>query len=48
MRRLAKLLRARKFDLAISCPNSFSQALLLRMAGIPRRLGWSYGGAGSS
>lgn len=46
MRRLAKELRARRFDLAITCPNSFSQALLLRMAGIPRRLGWSYGGRG--
>jgi heptosyltransferase-2 len=46
MRRLAKDLRARRFDLAISCPNSFSQALLLRMAGIPRRLGWAYGGRG--
>jgi len=46
MRRLAKDLRRHRFDLAISCPNSFSQALLLRMAGIPRRLGWSYGGRG--
>jgi len=36
----------REFDLAVSCPNSFSQALLLRLAGIPRRLGWSYGGRG--
>lgn len=46
MWRLAKDLRRRKFDLAISCPNSFSQALLLRMAGIPRRMGWAYGGRG--
>src|SRR5262245_41493475 len=46
MLRLAKDLRRRKFDLAISCPNSFSQALLLRMAGVPRRLGWAYGGRG--
>ncbi len=46
MLRLAKDLRARRFDLAVCCPNSFSQALLLRLAGIPRRLGWSYGGRG--
>jgi heptosyltransferase-2 len=46
MLRLAKDLRRRRFDLAISCPNSFSQALLLRLAGIPRRLGWAYGGRG--
>lgn len=46
MLRLAKDLRRRRFDLAISCPNSFSQALLLRMAGVPRRLGWAYGGRG--
>jgi heptosyltransferase-2 len=46
MLRLAKELRRRDFDLAVSCPNSFSQALLLRLAGIPRRLGWAYGGRG--
>jgi heptosyltransferase-2 len=46
MLRLAKDLRRRRFDLAISCPNSFSQALLLRLAGVPRRLGWAYGGRG--
>jgi heptosyltransferase-2 len=46
MLRIAKELRRREFDLAVSCPNSFSQALLLRLAGIPRRLGWSYGGRG--
>jgi len=46
MLRLATELRRRRFDLAVSCPNSFSQALLLRLAGIPRRLGWSYGGRG--
>ena len=46
MWRLAKDLRRRRFALAISCPNSFSQALLLRMAGVPRRLGWAYGGRG--
>src|SRR6185436_7052017 len=35
MLRLAKELRRREFDLAVSCPNSFSQALLLRLAGVP-------------
>jgi heptosyltransferase-2 len=46
MLRLAKEIRRRRFDLAVSCPNSFSQALLLRLAGVPRRLGWAYGGRG--
>lgn len=46
MLRLAGELRARRFDLAICCPNSFSSALALRLAGIPRRVGWSYGGRG--
>jgi heptosyltransferase-2 len=46
MLRLAKELHRRRFDLAVSCPNSFSQALLLRLAGVPRRLGWAYGGRG--
>ncbi len=46
IRRLAAELRERRFDLAVSCPNSFSAALLLRLAGVPRRLGWSYGGRG--
>ncbi|MCG3134859.1 MAG: ADP-heptose--LPS heptosyltransferase 2 [Planctomycetes bacterium] len=42
--RFARELRARNFDLAISCPNSFRVALQLRLAGIPRRVGWAYGG----
>ncbi len=46
MRRLARELRTRRYDLAVVCPNSFSSALLMRLAGIPRRLGWSYGGRG--
>ena len=46
MRRLAKALRERTFDLSVCCPNSFSAALTLRLAGIPRRLGWAYGGRG--
>lgn len=44
--RTAGELRRRRFDLAICCPNSFSSALLFRLAGIPRRVGWSYGGRG--
>jgi len=46
MRRMAKVLRARDYDLGVVTPNSFSSALLFRMARIPRRLGWSYGGRG--
>jgi heptosyltransferase-2 len=46
MRRVAARLKQERFDLAVCCPNSFSQALILRMAGIPRRAGWSYGGRG--
>ncbi len=46
MRSLARDLRPRGYDLAVCCPNSFSSALLLRLAGIPRRMGWSYGGRG--
>ena len=44
--RLASDLRRDRFDLAICCPNSFSSALILRLAGVPRRVGWSYGGRG--
>lgn len=44
--RFARELRERRFDLAISCPNSFRVALQLRLAGIPRRVGWAYGGRG--
>ncbi|MCE9635483.1 MAG: lipopolysaccharide heptosyltransferase II [Planctomycetes bacterium] len=46
MARLARELRKGRFDLAICCPNSFSSALALRWAAIPRRVGWSYGGRG--
>src|SRR6185436_16500079 len=46
MLRLAGELRRERYDLAICCPNSFSSALILRLAGIPRRVGWSYGGRG--
>jgi heptosyltransferase-2 len=46
MRRMAKVLRERRYDLGVLTPNSFSSALLFRMAGIRRRIGWSYGGRG--
>ena len=46
MQRLAERVREGRFDLAVCCPNSFSAALALRLAGIPRRLGWAYGGRG--
>lgn len=46
MLRFARELRAERYELAVCCPNSFSSALLLRLAGIPRRVGWSYGGRG--
>ena len=45
-RRLGKLLKEKRFDLAVCCPNSFSSAAHLFLAGIPRRVGWSYGGRG--
>jgi heptosyltransferase-2 len=44
MLRLARALRAERFDLAVCCPNSFSSALSLYLARVPRRVGWSYGG----
>jgi heptosyltransferase II len=44
--RLGGELRGERFDLAVCCPNSFSSALLLRVAGVPRRVGWAYGGRG--
>ncbi len=37
---LARNLRRRNFDAAILLPNSFESALTLRMAGIPRRIGY--------
>ncbi len=46
MWRVAQEVRRRRYDLAVCCPNSFSSALMLRMSGVPRRLGWSYGGRG--
>jgi len=39
-------LRADRFDLAILLPNSFRSALVARLAGIPRRVGYARGGRG--
>ncbi|MGQ0553506.1 MAG: glycosyltransferase family 9 protein [Planctomycetota bacterium] len=42
----ARELRARRFDLAILCTNSFSSALAVALAGVPRRVGYAGGGRG--
>ncbi len=44
--RTARRLRGERFDLALVCPNSHSSALLARLAGARRRVGWSYNGRG--
>jgi heptosyltransferase II len=44
--KIARQLRARKFDLAILLPNSFQSALWVTLAGIPRRAGYSADGRG--
>jgi heptosyltransferase-2 len=44
--RTARRLRGERFDLAVVCPNSHSSALLARLAGARRRVGWSYNGRG--
>ena len=38
--RLARALRARRYDLAVLFPKSLEAALIARLAGIPRRAGW--------
>lgn len=43
---LAARLAAGKFDTAVLLPNSFRTALLARMAGIPRRIGYDRDGRG--
>jgi heptosyltransferase-2 len=43
---LARRLAAGKFDTAVLLPNSFKTALLTRMAGIPRRVGYDRDGRG--
>lgn len=42
--RCAQELRRERFDLAIALPNSFESALLLWLAGIPRRVGYARDG----
>jgi heptosyltransferase-2 len=44
--RIANQLRSRKFDLAVLFPGSFSSALWVTLAGIPRRAGYSTDGRG--
>ncbi|MCU1376787.1 MAG: lipopolysaccharide heptosyltransferase [Actinomycetia bacterium] len=39
-------LRSDRFDLAVLMPNSFRSALMARLAGIPRRVGYARGGRG--
>jgi len=43
LRQQAKVLRQHAFDLAIVLPNSLQTGLLVRLAGIPRRLGYRQG-----
>jgi heptosyltransferase II len=43
---LARRLAAGKFDTTILLPNSFRSALVVRMAGIPRRIGYDRDGRG--
>ena len=44
--RLARRLAARKFDLAILLQNAFEAAAIVRLAGIPRRIGYNRDGRG--
>lgn len=44
--RLARKLKTRRFDMAVLLPNSFRTALLARMAGIKRRVGYDRDGRG--
>ncbi len=44
--REARRLRAGRFDCAILLPNSFDSALVVRLAGIPRRIGYRRDGRG--
>ena len=43
---LARRLASRRFDLAVLLPNSFRTALLVRMAGVPQRVGYERDGRG--
>lgn len=42
----AKVLKQHKFDLAVVFPNSFETALVTKLAGIPRRIGYAKEGRG--
>lgn len=44
---LARELRSRRFNAAVLLPNSFESALVVRMAGIPERIGYSRDGRGA-
>lgn len=44
--RLAQALHARRFEAAILLPNAFEAALVARLAGIPRRIGYDRDGRG--
>lgn len=44
--RLAGHLRSQRFDLAVILPNSFGSALLMLLAGVPRRVGYRRDGRG--
>ncbi|MFW6060722.1 MAG: lipopolysaccharide heptosyltransferase II [Phycisphaeraceae bacterium] len=46
LRRLVQRLRRGRFDAAVLLPNSFRAALLVRLAGIPRRIGYDRDGRG--
>lgn len=45
-RKLVASLRERRFDLAVLLPNSFRSALLVALAGVPRRVGYDRDGRG--
>lgn len=46
LREEARALRSQAFDLGICLPDSFSSALLMRLAGIPEIVGYARGGRG--
>lgn len=45
-RRLARTLAERKFDVAILLQNAFEAAMIVKLAGIPRRIGYNRDGRG--
>jgi heptosyltransferase-2 len=42
--RISRAIRARRFDLALLFPNSFESALMMFLAGVPRRFGYATDG----